>query len=289
MATLTAESDPKELFAEIQRLEYDMGERMKELTCMYMISDLMMDEETTEEVLFQGIADILAPSWQYPEIGCGRVTALGVDYESKNFAESEWCQYADVYVEDEPVGRVEIYYSEERPDMGADEGPFMQEERHLINVIGERVAEYIRRGMMAEATDQIRSQSQAMTDLSTPVITIWQDIVLMPLIGVIDTSRAQQIIERLLETIVESEALVAILDVTGVPVIDTSVARNILKTVEAAKMLGADVVVTGFSAGAAQTLAQLGVDFSDMRTRGSLRAGFGEAIEIIGQQIVDIS
>jgi rsbT co-antagonist protein RsbR len=139
---------------------------------------------------------------------------------------------------------------------------------------------------MREIEGRAAEQARALMEISTPVISVWDDIVLMPLIGVIDTSRAQQVIEKPLETVVESEAQVAILDVTGVPVIDTSVARNLLKTVEAAKMLGAEVIVTGFSADAAQTLAQLGVDFASLRTRGSLRAGFGEAIGIIGQQIV---
>ncbi len=139
---------------------------------------------------------------------------------------------------------------------------------------------------MSEIQEQASEQARALMEISTPVISVWEDIVLMPLIGVIDTNRAQQVIEKLLETVVESEAQVAILDVTGVPVIDTSVARNLLKTVEAAKMLGAEVIVTGFSAEAAQTLAQLGVDFASLRTRGSLRAGFGEAIGIIGQQII---
>jgi PAS domain S-box-containing protein len=136
-----------------------------------------------------------------------------------------------------------------------------------------------------EAEETIRRQNDAMVELSTPVITLWDQVVLMPLIGVVDTMRAQQIIEKLLESIVEQEAQVAILDVTGVPMIDTSVARHLLKTVEAAKMLGSDVVVTGFSADAAQTLAQLGIDFAGLRTRGSLRAGIAEAFALVGRQV----
>ncbi len=137
-----------------------------------------------------------------------------------------------------------------------------------------------------EAEETIRQQTEAMMDMSTPVIKLWEHIVLLPLIGVIDTSRASQMIETLLQTVVDSESHVAVLDVTGVPEIDTSVARHLLKTVDAARMLGAEVIVTGFSPMAAQTLAQLGVDFSSLRTRGSLRAGIQEAFELVGSKIV---
>jgi len=95
-----------------------------------------------------------------------------------------------------------------------------------------------------------------------------------------------QMTERLLETIVGSEARVAILDVTGIAEIDTSVARNLLKAVDAAKMLGAQIVVTGFSPDAAQTLAQLGVDLRELNTRGSLKAGISDAFQMVNQEVV---
>ncbi len=136
-----------------------------------------------------------------------------------------------------------------------------------------------------ENEEQIREQSQAILEMGTPVIKVWGGIVMMPLVGTIDTDRATQIIEALLQTVVDSEAAVAILDVTGVPVIDTSVARNLLKAVDASRMLGAEVIITGFSPNAAQTLAQLGVDFSSLRTRGSLQAGLEEAFGVVGANV----
>ena len=132
-----------------------------------------------------------------------------------------------------------------------------------------------------EVEDTIRAQSQALMEMSTPAIRIWDGMLLMPLVGAIDTARSQQISTTMLEAIANSDTRVAILDVTGVPNIDTSVARYILQAVSGAKILGAEVIVSGFSPEAAQTLAQLGVDFSTLRTSGSLKAAMQRAFEMI--------
>lgn len=126
----------------------------------------------------------------------------------------------------------------------------------------------------------ISDQSRSLLELSTPVIKLWDEIILLPLVGVLDTARAKQTTEQLLYAIVKHEALVIILDVTGVPIIDTSVARHLIKTISAARMLGAETVVTGISPEAAQTLVQLGIDLSGFRTRGLLQSGVKEAFSL---------
>ena len=142
------------------------------------------------------------------------------------------------------------------------------------------VATYTRR-----TNEIIAQQNQSLLELSTPVIRLWDGIVLLPLIGAIDTMRASQMIERLLHAIVETESRVAILDVSGMLTVDTQVAHHILKTISASKMLGAEVIVTGLNPDTAQTLSKLGVDLSTVNSRGSLRAGVAEALARVGKKV----
>lgn len=131
----------------------------------------------------------------------------------------------------------------------------------------------------------IAQQSCSIIELTTPVVRLWDEIVVLPLMGVIDTLRAQKITESLLRAITKIEARVAIIDVTGVPVIDTRVAQYLIDAMTAARMVGAEVIITGVSTDAAQTLVRLRVDLSPLRTKGSLRTGFAEALKLVGQRI----
>ena len=135
----------------------------------------------------------------------------------------------------------------------------------------------------------IAQQSLSLQELSTPVILLWNNVLLLPLVGVIDTVRARQFTERLLEAIARHEATVTIVDVTGVPVLDTSVARHIMKAIDAAQLLGSRIVMTGISPEGAQTLTKLGISFANVISRASLRAGVAEALLLVGRNIALIA
>ena len=136
-----------------------------------------------------------------------------------------------------------------------------------------------------ERTLELRQTHDAMMEMSTPVIRLWEGILLLPMIGAMDTRRAAQMSDTLLQAIAQNEAKVAILDITGMPTIDTSSARHILVAVDACRILGAEVLLTGISPEIAQTLTQLGVDFSALRTRGSLQMAIVEALRMVGTGI----
>jgi rsbT co-antagonist protein RsbR len=139
-----------------------------------------------------------------------------------------------------------------------------------------------------EQANVIVQQSRSLMELSTPAIKVWEGILLLPLVGVIDSMRASQVMEGLLNSIVETESEVAILDVTGVPIIDTYVAQHLMHAVSAAGMLGAQVILTGFGPEAAQTLTRLGVDLRSLTTAGTLRAGIAQAFRMTGRRVVKV-
>lgn len=132
----------------------------------------------------------------------------------------------------------------------------------------------------------IHRQAHSLLDMSTPVISLWDAILLLPLVGIVDSVRAVQVAERLLEAIGQTEAEVTLIDVTGVPVMDTSVVRHLLRAVAAAEMLGTKVILTGISPTTAQTIVKLGIDLSRVPTRGTLKAGVALALSLTCRRVV---
>lgn len=123
----------------------------------------------------------------------------------------------------------------------------------------------------------IKSQGQALAELSTPVIQVWEGIVALPLVGAIDSIRAKEIMEKLLESVIQYQADIVIIDITGVPIVDTQVANRLMRTVESVRLLGTRSIVTGINPAIAQTLVQLGVDLGQLNTKASLRTGLKQA------------
>jgi len=138
-----------------------------------------------------------------------------------------------------------------------------------------------------KSEEQIKKQAQEILEMATvPVVQVWDGIVLVPLIGTLDSQRTQQLMERLLHRVTETASPVALLDITGVPTIDTQTAQHLIETVSAVRLLGAEVILTGVRPVIAQTLVHLGIDLANVITRSSLTAGLRMAFTILNLDVV---
>ena len=131
----------------------------------------------------------------------------------------------------------------------------------------------------------ILRQQQELLELSTPVVQLWQGILALPLIGTLDSARTQVVMENLLQKIVETGASIAIIDITGVPTVDTLVAQHLLKTIAAARLMGADCIISGIRPQIAQTIVHLGVNLEDVLTKATLADAFVVALKRTGSTI----
>lgn len=133
----------------------------------------------------------------------------------------------------------------------------------------------------------ILRQQQELLELSTPVVQLWQNVLALPLIGTLDSARTQVVMESLLQKIVETGALIAIIDITGVPTVDTLVAQHLLKTIAAARLMGADCIISGIRPQIAQTIVHLGVNLEDVITKATLADAFVIALKKTGSSITN--
>lgn len=132
----------------------------------------------------------------------------------------------------------------------------------------------------------IRRQQEEMLELSTPVVKLWEGILALPLIGTLDSARTQVVMESLLESIVQTNSRVAIIDITGVPTVDTIVAQHLLKAVTAARLMGADCIISGVRPQIAQTIVHLGINLLDVTTKATLSDALALAIKRAGLMVV---
>ena len=149
-----------------------------------------------------------------------------------------------------------------------------------------RIAITVAVGFVQERERTIREQQEAIRELSTPVLQVRDRLLILPIIGLIDPQRARQLTEQLLHGIRANRAKVVVIDITGVAAMDTNVANHLVQTVEASRLLGATVIVTGLSPEIAQTLVNIGVELSKMTTVGDLQGGIEEAERLLGYHVV---
>ena len=149
-----------------------------------------------------------------------------------------------------------------------------------------RIANTVAVSFVDERERVIRQQQDAIRELSTPVLQVRERLLILPIIGVLDTERARQLTEQLLAGIRTHRAKVVVIDTTGVPDVDESVANHLVQTVDASRLMGASVIITGLSSKIAQTLVTIGVDLSKMHTIGDLQGGIEEAEHLLGFTVI---
>jgi rsbT co-antagonist protein RsbR len=218
--------------------------------------------------------NVMAPEWSAAREFLGEVSrSRGL----QGFSPSETATF--VFSLKQPL------FSRLRREVGKDADALAEETwraTELLDSLGLYTTEVYQKGR----EEVIARQQQEMLELSTPVVKLWEGILAVPLIGTLDSERTQVVMESLLQKIVDTGAEVAIIDITGVPTVDTLVAQHLIKTVTAARLMGADCIISGIRPQIAQTIVHLGVNLADIITKASLADAFAVAIARRGLTVV---
>jgi rsbT co-antagonist protein RsbR len=168
-----------------------------------------------------------------------------------------------------------------RKEIGSD-ATALADELWQTTTLLDRLALFTTERYQQSRDELIARQQRELLELSTPVVQLWNGVLALPLIGTLDSERTQVVMESLLQKIVETSAPLAIIDITGVPTVDTLVAQHLLKTVAAARLMGADCIISGIRPQIAQTIVHLGVDLADVITKATLADAFAIALKRMG-------
>ena len=272
----TAASQTAEIVSRNERQILDAWVQ-HQMTNGTMRSDLIDKDEMREDsrrflslflrAVGNGGSDIEAPEWRDAR---ELLATLSSHRGRKGFSPSETASF--VFSLKQPLFRVLQQELESDPQRFA-------EETWKLSMVLDNLGLYTTEVFQKGREEVIARQQQEMLDLSTPVIELWQGILAIPLIGTLDSARTQVVMESLLERIVSTGSRLAIIDITGVPTVDTLVAQHLLKTVAAARLMGAECIISGIRPQIAQTIVHLGVNLSDVTTKSSLADAFAVALE----------
>jgi rsbT co-antagonist protein RsbR len=161
----------------------------------------------------------------------------------------------------------------------------LRREVWTLTLLMDQLALYTTDAFQHTREEVIKRQQQELTELSTPVVRLWKGVLALPLIGTLDSERTQVVMENLLRSLVETGAEIAIIDITGVPTVDTQVAQHLLKTVAAARLMGADCIISGIRPQIAQTMVHLGVELNVV-SKATLADAFAIALDRLGKMVV---
>jgi len=267
LAALLAENRPRV----VQELAQKMGERAGPTYAALSPEELLPRMEAAFEAMYQAVAQ------GKPEVLNDFVSASMRQRMAERYALEEMQTLLSL-LRQVVLGLVDSAYGD------------VPEQR----LAASRTVEELSRGALQQAfqvyleayEEQVELQRRTLSELSTPVIKVYENVLVLPLVGAIDTERARRIMEELLTGITRHQAELVIIDITGVPVVDTAVANHLIQTIKAARLLGARSILVGISGEVAQALVHLQIDLSGVVTRSNLQAGIEYALEQMGLEIV---
>ena len=220
-----------------------------------------------------GIDDVGTTAWEPVR---EQLRTLSAERARQGFAPSDTAMF--VFSLKEPL------FARLRHEMGMDAGA-LADETWAASLLLDRLGLFTTEVYQQGREELINRQNEEMLELSTPVVELWDGILALPLIGTLDSARTQVVMENLLQRIVETGASIAIIDITGVPTVDTLVAQHLLKTVAAARLMGADCLISGIRPQIAQTIVHLGVELQSVTTKATLADAFAVALQRTGQTV----
>ena len=191
-----------------------------------------------------------------------------------------------------PSETATFIFSLKRPVMQALKAKLGNEPEQLFremwesNVMIDKLGLFTADAFLKTREQVIARQQEEMLELSTPVVSLWEGIVALPLIGTLDSARTQVVMENLLQEIVRTNSRTAIIDITGVPTVDTLVAQHLIKTITAARLMGAECIISGIRPQIAQTIVHLGINLADITTKAKLADAFAVALQRAGRSVV---
>jgi rsbT co-antagonist protein RsbR len=253
-----------------------------QLTGTTLRRDLMKESELREQSreflalvtqALQGGSDIDEPSWKPVKDFLGQIARSRVE---QGFTPSETSMF--IFSLKQPLFDVIRTTVKDPKEIVTD----VWAATVLLDKLGLQIMELHQQNREAV----IHRQQEELLELSTPVVQLFDNILALPLIGTLDSARTQIVMENLLQRIVETGAMIAIIDITGVPTVDTLVAQHLLKTVAAARLMGADCIISGIRPQIAQTIVHLGVDLSEVTTKATLADAFTIALQRTGASIM---
>jgi rsbT co-antagonist protein RsbR len=221
-------------------------------------------------VLDGGITDVMTPEWaELREMLAG----ISKSRAQQGFTPSETAMF--VFSLKQPI------FEHLRRELGQD-AEALAREVWTATLLLDKLGLWTTDVFLKSREEVISRQQQELLELSTPVVTMWGGILALPLIGTLDSARTQVVMETLLEKIVQTGSAIAIIDITGVPLVDTLVAQHLLKTVAAARLMGADCIISGIRPQIAQTIVHLGVELGDVVTKATLADALALALHRSG-------